>query len=214
MAEPSEPNVPASGSGPVPHITSKSFSRSGDISLPQARELAYQLVGQLRPRWDHVWAAGHRAEDLCGTTGLGEHIAVAAWLHDIGYGSAVVRTGFHPLDGAQFLDEKQAPSEITRLVAWHTGAGCEAHQRGLFAQLAAFPQPDPDSLDALTMIDLATGPSGQAVLDTERISEILSRYAKDHPVHRAVSLSKQSVLTASHRAKARLGLPQDWPVGS
>lgn len=181
-------------------------------SVDDARLLARNLVGDMRPRWDHVEAVGQRAEDLCDTAGLAERVAVAAWLHDIGYGPAIAHTGFHPLDGARFLITHGAPAEVIRLVAWHTGAGFEAQERGLLGDLDAFAQPLADELDALTMIDLATSPTGEPVLDVKRIAEILSRYEDGHPVHEAVQNSRASLLASSRRAKAALGLPEDWPV--
>lgn len=182
------------------------------LTVDSAQDLARSLVGDIHPRWEHVQAVGRRAEDLCETSGLPERVAVAAWLHDIGYGHAIAHTGFHPLDGARFLTEQGAPPEVARLVAWHTGAGFEAQERGLFDDLEAFAQPPANELDALTMIDLATSPTGEPVLDVKRIAEILSRYEDGHPVHEAIENSRPSLLASSHRAKAALGLPEDWPV--
>jgi len=36
--------------------------------------------------------------------GLDDTLVCADWLHDIGYAPALVATGFHPLDGARFLE--------------------------------------------------------------------------------------------------------------
>lgn len=182
------------------------------FTLADARPLAAALVSDLHPRWEHLQAVGQSAEDLCERAGLSETVAVAAWLHDIGYGHAIAHTGFHPLDGARFLAEHGAPREVIRLVAWHTGAGFEAQERGLLSDLDAFAQPSADELDALTMIDLSTSPTGEPVLDVKRIAEILSRYEDGHPVHEAVENSRASLLASSRRAKEALGLPQDWPV--
>lgn len=183
-----------------------------NLHLAGARDLARTLVGDLHPRWEHVRAVGQRAEDLCETVGLPERVAVAAWLHDIGYGQTIAHTGFHTLDGARFLAEQETPKEIVRLVAWHTGAGFEAQERGLLGDLDDFAQPPATELDALTMIDLATSPTGEQVLDVQRIAEILARYEEGHPVHAAVSNSREPLLESSRRAKVALGLPQDWPV--
>lgn len=182
------------------------------LTVTSARDVAHSLIGDLEPRWSHVHAAGLRAEELCDSASLPEHVAIAAWLHDIGYSPAIAHTGFHPLDGARFLVEQGAPREVVRLAAWHTGAGFEAQERGLLGDLDAFAQPQAEELDALTMIDLATSPTGEPVLDVKRIAEILSRYDDGHPVHEAVENSRGSLLASSRRAKLALGLPQDWPV--
>lgn len=136
---------------------------------------------------------------------------MAAWLHDIGYAESIAHTGFHPLDGARFLAQC-ASKEVTRLVAWHTGAGYEARERGLLGDLEVFAQPPADELDALTMIDLGTSPTGEAMLDVKRIAEILSRYEDGHPVHEAVANSREFLLASSRRAKVMLKLPQNWPM--
>lgn len=182
------------------------------LTVDLAQDVARSLVGDIYPRWEHVQAVGRRAEDLSGTVGLPERVVVAAWLHDIGYGHAIAHTGFHPLDGARYLTEHGVSAGLAQLVAWHTGAGFEAQRRGLLVHLHDFAQPPADELDALTMIDLATSPTGEPVLDVERIAEILSRYEDGHPVHEAVEESRASLLASSRRAKAALGLPQDWPV--
>lgn len=61
------------------------------------------------------------------------------------------------------------------------------------------------------MIDLAVSPTGEPILDVERISEILRRYEDGDPVFRAVTRSRPSLLAASTRGKALLGLADDWP---
>lgn len=182
------------------------------MSVCDAKELSRSYLGDLRPRWDHVRAVGWCAEDLIERCGLPERVAIAAWLHDVGYSPELAVSGFHPLDGAQFLTAQGVPAEVVRLVAWHTGAGFEATERGLLGQLEQIAQPAVVELDALTMIDLATSPVGEAVLDVDRIAEILSRYEDGHPVHDAVAASRDWLLASSARAKRALGLPHDWPV--
>jgi hypothetical protein len=51
--------------------------------------------------------------------------------------------------------------------------------------LAQFPEPDPDQLDVLTLIDMSTSPAGKRVAVSERLDEILDRYPPADPVHRA-----------------------------
>jgi len=156
-------------------------------------------------------AVGQLAEALGDCCELPEHVIVAAWLHDVGYAPSLVATRLHALDGARFLREQGAAEEVVRLVGWHTGAAFEAEERGLADEWSTIPAPLGVGLDALTMIDLSTGPDGSPMIETARLSEVLRRYAADDPVHRAVKRSTPSLLAASHRAKARLGLPQDWP---
>lgn len=63
----------------------------------------------------------------------------AAWLHDIGYTPELATTQFHPLDGARYLRDDR----VVNLVAHHSGARYEAAERGLEAELSAFPLEDP-----------------------------------------------------------------------
>ena len=91
----------------------------------QARDFAQVCLDGLEPRWSHVQGVGRLAEDLIEHHGMSEAVAVAAWLHDVGYGEALVVTGFHPLDGAKRLLGEWG-DEIVGLVAWHTGAAFEA----------------------------------------------------------------------------------------
>jgi hypothetical protein len=89
-------------------------------------------------------------------------------------------------------------------VAHHSGARFEAEERGLAADLAEFPFEDSPTLDALVTADLTTGPGGESLTYSERISEILNRYPVDDPVHRtwlrAAPILEQAIL----RTEARL----------
>lgn len=178
-----------------------------------ARSLAFSVVGNLMPRWQHVRSVGQRAEALAERhPAVDEELVVAAWLHDVGYAPRLRDSGQHSIDGAEFLLAHNCSVNVVRLVAYHTGAAFEAAERGLTANLAAFDPPRPHDLDVLTMIDLSVGPDGSSVLDTNRLVEILKRYSEQDPVHRAVTRAKSDLLSASARAKRLLGLPDDWPV--
>jgi hypothetical protein len=185
------------------------------VAVAAARELARECVGKMGARWDHVRAVGQVAESLGETTELvDEAIMCAAWLHDVGYGPIVKDTGFHPLDGAKLLADRGLPTSVVSLVAYHTGAIFEAEERGLGAELAALDPPGREALDIVTMIDLSVGPTGERLLDTDRIAEIRRRYQADDPVHRAVARSRDELLASSARAKKLLGLADDWPVST
>lgn len=163
-------------------------------------------------RWSHLVAVGTTAEQLAAQSKLvPEAVVSAAWLHDIGYAPELVDTGMHAIDGAQALARMGAPGEVVGLVAHHTGARFEAEERGLTQEWTELPEPDHAALDLLNLIDLSTSPTGQEIVDADRIKEILQRYDERHPVHRAVTRSQEEMLASSARAKRRLGLPDDWP---
>ncbi|WP_246012281.1 HD domain-containing protein [Myceligenerans xiligouense] len=157
---------------------------------------------------------GRRADELAADIGLPDEVRAAAWLHDVGYAPEVARTGFHPLDGAVYLSELGAPDEVVGLVAWHTGAVWEAAERGLSDRLAQMPEPSASWLDVVTLIDLVTGPDGVATTPERRVAEILGRYDASHPVHRAVKFSGPELLASAARARAALGLSDEWPFSA
>ena len=108
------------------------------ITTADSRALAERCLAELPQRWRHVQGVGYRAEHVAEALRLPDRALVAAaWLHDIGYGSAVADTGFHPLDGARFLRGIGAGDRIARLVAHHSCAVYEARVRGFEQDLLA-----------------------------------------------------------------------------
>jgi hypothetical protein len=151
-----------------------------------------------------------RAGTLAGA--VPEHVAdvvAGAWLHDIGYASALVDTGFHPIDGARHLRRIGfGDRRLWTLVAHHTCAVIEAEERGLGQVLTAeFPAEgaDPLALSALTYCDLTTGPDGQPVDVDERIAEILTRYGPDHVVFQAISRAEPILRRQAAQVRAIVG---------
>lgn len=172
----------------------------------RARKVATEFLSGLGRRWEHVRAVGELAENLGESGAIEDEVVMAAWLHDLGYAEELQFTGFHPLDGARYLADEGAPSEVVALVAHHTGAAYEAQERGLAAELNLMPTPAPDALDALTLLDLVTSPDGRRIDPADRVAEILARYPESSPVFRAVARSGDALVAAADRARARLGL--------
>lgn len=172
---------------------------------------AQSVLGRTEPRWAHVQAvAATVARIVNQSPGVSDAVVDAAWLHDVGYGPSVARTGFHALDGARFLAAEAWSPEIVSLVAFHTGAEFEAEERGLAEELRAFAWPEPADLDALILADLSVSPTGLRVHPRDRISEILTRYESSDPVHRAVSRSQGYLLACASRAAVATGSPHEW----
>lgn len=169
-------------------------------------ELARSVLASLGDRWRHVQAVAGRASRIAVVVPAADRavLVAAAWLHDIGYGPAVRSSGFHPLDGARYLEARGVDRRVCCLVAHHSGARFEAHERGLADQLAAFGFEDGKVMDALIYADMRTGPQGQPVEFEERISEILGRYAPDDPVHRAIGRARPMLRAAVARVARRL----------
>ena len=164
-------------------------------------------------RWLHVQAVARKAHGVA--TVLpdddGEALVAAAYLHDIGYAPSLNRLGFHPVDGACFLRE-QGQERLARLVAHHSGARFEAEERGLVEELAAFPVEDGPVMNALTFVDMTTGPAGQPMTLEERIGEIRHRYRPEDPVHRAIVRARPLLQAAIDRTQERLDIGPAQPT--
>ena len=100
-------------------------TRRGGWTITQARTTAAALLRE-QDSWAHVHAVGKLAEQLVVDGVLDPDLAVAAWLHDIGYAPSILRTGFPALDAARYLSGLAAPTHVRGLVSWHTGAWFEA----------------------------------------------------------------------------------------
>jgi len=173
---------------------------------PAAAEAA-RLLDVDSDRWQHVVGVGERAESLAHTLpgGVRELLVSAAWLHDIGYAPALHDTGLHSLDGARYLRSIGASQRLCRLVAHHTASIVEAEFRGLHEVLEAeFPIEHSDVADALTYVDMTTGPKGQPLTVRERLAEILERYPRDHVVHQSIRRASPSIIATVTRVERRL----------
>ncbi|GAB3429115.1 HD domain-containing protein [Flindersiella endophytica] len=165
------------------------------------------LANPLPQRWAHSQGVAARARTLAPI--LGENadlVEAAAWLHDIGYAPWLVEVDFHPLDGARYLrDSEQADGLLCGLVAYHSCAINEAHERGLDKELLAeFQLPPRDLEKALIYCDMTANPTGQPVTVEERIADIYTRYGDDHPVTRAIRRSEPWLVGATHAINRQL----------
>lgn len=174
--------------------------------VERARVVAEERLAGLPRRLTHVRGVAVAAEGLVARLDLAESSSVvaAAWLHDVGYAPSVRVTGFHPVDGAVFVRAEGFPAVVVSLVAYHTGAVFEARERGFSDVLGEFAEPAELLLDVLTCADMTTSPDGSPVSAQDRVSEILSRYSVDDPVHRAIGWSAPMLLAATARVEALL----------
>jgi putative nucleotidyltransferase with HDIG domain len=144
-----------------------------------ARHLARSVLADLPERWRHTMGVAYRATELAGALddpADGDVLIAAAWLHDIGYAPALRETGFHPLDGARYLNRHGWPARLCGLVAHHSEAGCVAAVHGLADQLAAFGREHSPVADALTYADQTVGPHGRRMTVDERLADMLRRH--------------------------------------
>lgn len=159
------------------------------------------LADELPRRWTHVQSVAARASEVAGAVGPDAEVLVAAaWLHDIGYSPRLVETGFHPLDGARFLQSRGVTRRVACLVAHHTDALVEAEERGLASTLVnEFSREVSATADLLWYCDLTTGPDGEAVTVEDRLEEICARYGPEDVVTRFVRLAAPELLAVAAR---------------
>jgi HD domain-containing protein len=163
-----------------------------------ARDLARRLLAEPLPRrWAHSQGVGRTAESIARIVGTdAEMLVCAAWLHDVGYAPDLVKSGFHPLDGARYLrDVERADDLLCRLVANHTYATVEARRRGLGDELSTeFPVAEGFIADVLVYCDMTTSPDGDPVDADTRLSEISARYGPGHIVSDSIAEVRQRIL--------------------
>ena len=157
-----------------------------DALVTAARSLAEFLLGDVGSRWQHTRGVAARA--AFAAEGLPDEdrpvLVAAAWLHDIGYARPLRHSGFHPLDGARYLQEHGWDPDVAGLVAHHSGAHLVAHLLGLDEQMRDFPASVYASgqiADALTYADQTTDPDGRPVDVEKRMSDMLRRHGPDSP---------------------------------
>jgi hypothetical protein len=174
------------------------------MRVSDAQALAEELLaGDLPQRWRHVQGVAARAHMLHEELRMPDHrLLMAAWLHDVGYSPSLLDTGFHSLDGGRYLLRSGVDPVVASLVAHHSWAIVEAELRGLLHEMdEEFPKHDSLIGDALCYCDMTIGPDGSAVSVHERLTEIRTRYGKDHVVTRFVDRAAPQIIASVGRVE-------------
>lgn len=171
-----------------------------------AADLAEYLLGRHPERLAHSEAVAARARLLTAAVSpeAAPFLVAAAWLHDIGYTAEVRRTGFHPVDGAEYLRHAGWPQAMSDLVAHHSGSRFVATARDLDAELASFTFVEDELTDALTVADQTAGPQGRQMTVEERMADMLARHGPESPNARAHPARRPYLLAAARRVAGRL----------
>ncbi|WP_312884803.1 HD domain-containing protein [Nocardia barduliensis] len=174
--------------------------------VDEAQALARDyLAEQLPRRWMHVSGVARQGARIASAFGDEGGILVAAcWLHDIGYSPKLATTGFHPLDGAEFLAAEGWDPRLCALVARHSCAIREARLRSLDAELEQFPDERSALRDALWYCDMTTNPTGEQVSIEGRLAEILHRYGKGSVVFEFIEQATPELLESVRRTEERI----------
>jgi len=170
-----------------------------------AIEQAYSLLEPLEQRWMHVQGVAEKAKQVSTILGKDDQeiLIAVAYLHDIGYAPSLQKTGFHPLDGAYYLQGLKE-DRLASLVAYHSGAQFEAQLRGLTPELNQFHREQSIITDALDYCDMTTNSTGLQVTFRERIDDIFSRYDNTHIVNNAIHQAIPSLSLAVEHTKEAL----------
>ena len=184
-----------------------------DVSLVSwAAEQAASLLAPLGDRWLHVQGVVEAARWVGEVLDEEDrsYLIAAAYMHDIGYAPSLIKTGFHPLDGARYI-RSLGYERLACLVAYHSEARFEAQLRGYGHELNAFPLERSATTDALTYCDLTISPIGERVSLKERACDVYSRYGETAIVARAFRQAMPYFSLAIARTRLRLrkhGLPE------
>lgn len=173
----------------------------------EAASMADKLLRSVGTRLAHSACVARQVEQVGHLVDASWQPALheAAWLHDIGYHERIAFTGFHPLDGARWLQASGWRPETCRLVAWHTAASSEGTLRGLADTLAAeFAPPVSLAAAALTWADLTSSPAGAKWTAHRRVADILRRHPADSVVHRSVVAALPDLRAAVKQIEFRL----------
>lgn len=177
----------------------------------QARDLAQVSLAGLPDRWRHTIGVARRAEDIAHAVSAVERdvLIAAAWLHDIGYSGAAHDVGFHPLDGARYLDRHGWPRRVSALVAHHSGASFIAAEQGIDLPGEGYLDERSAVTDALLFADQTVGPTGERMPFEVRMARMLERHGSQS-VNAVVQDRRGPYLRAAlERVEHRLALHRD-----
>lgn len=183
------------------------------------REMNFRVPSEVRPfvegalsaspaRVKHVLEIAKRVRESAARVSMrGMHSKIdldlaecAALLHDIGYWPPIAHTGFHPIDGARFL-EQEGEQEIPRIIVGHSCSPEEGELRG-FPGICS----DPGLIAKLiTYWDVQVQQGGAVVSYDERLQDILARYGTESIVGQANLKAKPRIETLLMEVKQVLG---------
>jgi hypothetical protein len=188
------------------------MTASGALSPTDAAAIAESVLHEDERWWRHCQGVAGRAVQLADVLPPTEQelLISAAWLHDIGYAVPLKQTGFHPLDGALYLEQLEQPL-LAALVAHHSGARFVAAERGLSHELARFAFRQDALTDALTACDQSVDHDGESTNVEDRMREMLARHGPSSANARAHPLRSAYLLAAVARTEERLNLQVPFP---
>ncbi|MBU3066437.1 HD domain-containing protein [Nocardia sp. NEAU-G5] len=164
-----------------------------------AEGVAHDQLRRLPKRWKHVQGVAEQAAAAAGFVDDGDMLVAAAWLHDVGYAPDLVKTGFHPVDGATFLRDIGVVERLCALVANHSCAHVEARHREIPLEWTDERTP---LRDALWWADMTTTATGERTDLESRIVDVERRYGRDHVVTQSVREAEPELAEAIRRTES------------
>ena len=177
-----------------------------DVSIVDwAATCAESLLASSGNRWLHVQGVVERSRGIGGIFDTEDRdcLIASSYMHDIGYAPSLKKTGFHPLDGANYL-RSLGHERLASLVAYHSGAYFEAQLRGYETALSEFPCERSAVADALTYCDMTTNTLGLPTSLKERVADIFSRYGETDIVSQALRKALPYIALSVGRTQLRL----------
>ncbi len=155
-----------------------------------------ELVSQ-QDRLDHILVIAKKVKETClQIIKLHKNIVIdsklaicAALLHDIGYADNINITGFHPIDGSNFLT-KLGYSTLAELIIGHSCSPEEAELKGLQKITPS------NALEAklISYWDMRVMQGGRIVTYDQRLNDIIKRYGKDSIIGKANLQAKERLI--------------------
>jgi hypothetical protein len=131
-------------------------------------------------------------------------LIAVAWLHDIGYAPALQETGFHPLDGALYLQMQGWDDRLVALVGHHSGARFVPVEPSFASVMTEFDFEDGPVSDALTYAEQTVGPHGRRMTVPYRVVETITRHGVESSNGRASVERVPYLLAVADRVEQRL----------
>lgn len=181
--------------------------RGSKYLADQAKSMIANVLKDALPRrYRHVVGVRQRAAVASALFDDADRdlLEASALLHDVGYAPSLALTGFHPLDGARYLQKIDSSKRLCALVAHHSCAYREAELRGLSAELTEWADEETPLRDALWWADMTTSPDGEVVSFDERVKEIQERYGPDDLVTFFIRQAEPELRAAVERTEERL----------
>lgn len=185
------------------------------VEVADARALARRLLADDLPRrWDHVQGVAKRAQLFVDLVPQWNALASAAYLHDIGYASELVDTGFHQLDGARYLRRQGWDESVVNLVAHHSGAQIRADLIGLGEiYTAEFPRDDSLPHRQLYFCDMTVALDGSPTTAEERLADMRNRHRNNPSMLEYLDIREDDLIALVSATWAELDQSGGTPSG-